>query len=419
MPKRFVSSLSRFAIFDMRLTEYAGLGCNTSGNSDPSNIRLKTRVISINAEFSLINDKRLLHLLLSSSELTTPHLKSIVNIFRSTSNNMKAITLSNPGKPSTYIYKDVPKPEPLQGHVIIEIKAFGINHAELYMRHGDWPETAEISGIECVGIVDSCPDGTFKVGAKVAAVMGGMGRSIPGSYGEYTRVPISNITSIESDLSWEELAAIPESYSTAWTCLFQNLELQKGQTLLVRGGTSALGQAAINLAVNAGANVIATTRSAERAEMLLKMGVQRIELESVRLSTLLAEGTIVDSVLNLVGNSVMLDSLAIVRRGGRVCLAGFLGGLEPMVDFNPLLQMPSGVHFSFFGSFVYGTPAFPLSDVPLQKIANDLAACRYVAKPSRVFAFEDIEEAHKVMEESRAGGKMVVKLGSTGGDYRF
>ena len=115
----------------------------------------------------------------------------------------------------------------------------------------------------------------------------------------------------------------------------------------------------------------------------------------------------------------MLDSLAIVRRGGRVCLAGFLGGLEPMVDFNPLLQMPSGVHFSFFGSFVYGTPAFPLSDVPLQKIANDLAACRYVAKPSRVFAFEDIEEAHKVMEESRAGGKMVVKLGSTGGDYRF
>ena len=90
-----------------------------------------------------------------------------------------------------------------------------------------------------------------------------------------------------------------------------------------------------------------------------------------------------------------------------------------MVDFNPLLQMPSGVHFSFFGSFVYGTPAFPLSDVPLQKIANDLAACRYVAKPSRVFAFEDIEEAHKVMEESRAGGKMVVKLGSTGGDYRF
>lgn len=287
------------------------------------------------------------------------------------------------------------------------------------MRHGDWPETAEISGIECVGIVDSCPDGTFKTGARVAAVMGGMGRSIPGSYAEYTRVPTGNVTSIESDLSWEELAALPESYSTAWTCLFQNLELQKGQTLLVRGGTSALGQAAINLAVNAGATVIATTRKAERSEMLLKMGVQRVELESAKLAKLLSEGTIVDSVLNLVGNGVMLDSLAIVRRGGRVCLAGFLGGLEPMADFNPLLQMPSGVHFSFFGSFVYGTPAFPLSDVPLQNIANDVAAGRYVAKPSRVFAFENIEEAHKLMEENRAGGKMVVKIGDTRGDYRF
>ncbi|KAH7369532.1 alcohol dehydrogenase [Rhexocercosporidium sp. MPI-PUGE-AT-0058] len=324
---------------------------------------------------------------------------------------MKAIALSSPGKPSTYIYKDMPIPSPLADHVVIKIKAFGLNHAEIYMRHGDWPETDEVSGIECVGIVHSSPNDTFAPGTKVAAVMGGMGRSIPGSYAEYTRVPIGNVTSIESSLSWEELAAIPESYATAWSCLFQNLELERGQTLLIRGGTSALGQAAINLAVNAGAKVIATTRNAERAKMLLEMGVQRVELESANLEKLLAKDTIVDSVLNLVGNSVMLDSLAIVRRGGRVCLAGFLGGLEPMADFNPLLQMPSGVHFSFFGSFVYGTPGFPFSDVPLQRIANDVAAGRFDAKPAQVFDFGDIEEAHKVMEENRAGGKLVVKVG--------
>lgn len=73
--------------------------------------------------------------------------------------------------------------------------------------------------------------------------------------------------------------------------------------------------------------------------------------------------------------------------------------------------MPTGVHFSFFGSFVYGTPRFPLSYVPLQRIANDVSAGRYIAKPSRVFDFEEIEEAHKMMEENRAGGKMVVKVG--------
>jgi NADPH2:quinone reductase len=115
--------------------------------------------------------------------------------------------------------------------------------------------------------------------------------------------------------------------------------------------------------------------------------------------------------LELVGNSVLLDSLATLKRGGHLCLAGFLGGLAPIPDFNPLLQMPSGVHFSFFGSFVFGEPGFPLSDVPLQKIANEVAEGRYKARPVRVFRFEEIAEAHKVMDESHAGGKMVVVVG--------
>jgi NADPH2:quinone reductase len=137
---------------------------------------------------------------------------------------MKSIVLSNTGKRSTYIFKDFPIPEPLPGHVVIEIKAFGINHAEMHMRMGEWAETAEVSGIECVGIVPSCPGREFAVGTKVAALMGGMGRSIPGSYAEYTRVPATNVTLIESNLSWEELGALTESYATAWTCVFQNLE---------------------------------------------------------------------------------------------------------------------------------------------------------------------------------------------------
>lgn len=113
-------------------------------------------------------------------------------------------------------------------------------------------------------------------------------------------------------------------------------------------------------------------------------------------------------MLDLVGNSTMLDSLAMLRRGGRACLAGWLGGLAPITDFNPLLQMASGVYLTFFGSFVFGTPGFPLSDVPLQKIAADVAAGRLKAKPSRVFTFDQIHEAHRVMEANEAGGKMVV-----------
>jgi NADPH:quinone reductase-like Zn-dependent oxidoreductase len=325
---------------------------------------------------------------------------------------MKAIVLSNPGKPSTYLVKDFPIPEPQSGHVVIKIKAFGINHAEMHMREGEWAETAEVSGIECVGLVHSCAGGEFAVGTKVVALMGGLGRTINGSYAEYTRVSVDNVAAIESDLSWEDLAALPESYATAWTTLFRNLELSKGQILLVRGATSFFGQAAVNLAVNAGAKVIATTRDLKKTDKLLSRGAQRVELEGPNLSDRLPEKKTIDAVLDLVGNSVLLDSLAIVRRDGRVCLAGFLGSLNPVPGFNPLLQMPSGVNFSFFGSFHFGTPGFPLSDVPLQEIATDVANGRYNAKPARIFRFEEITEAHKVMEENKAGGKLVVTVGN-------
>ncbi len=142
--------------------------------------------------------------------------------------------------------------------------------------------------------------------------------------------------------------------------------------------------------------------------MLKGLGAAGVELEGPDLSTRIAGVKTFDAVLDLVGNSTLLDSLAIVRRGGRVCLAGWLGGLDPIADFNPLLQMPSGVYLTFFASFVFGTPGFPLADVPLQAIAEEAAAGRLDVKPSRVFPFEEIHEAHRVMEANEAEGKMVV-----------
>ena len=321
---------------------------------------------------------------------------------------MRAIILEKFGGLDSLVYKDIPEPEPKAGHVVIEIKAFGINHAEIHMRRGEWAEAAPVSGIECVGIVKSCPGSEFPIGAKVAALMGGLGRTINGSYAQYTRAPVSNVALIDADLSWAELAAIPETYATAWTCLFRNLEIKKGQLLVIRGATSSFGQAALKMAVNAGARVIATTRSRDRFAMLEKLGAARCEIERPDLSKHIVEAREIDAVLDLVGNSVVLDSLAMLRRGGRSCLAGWLGGLDPIPDFNPLLQMASGVYLTFFGSFVFGEPGFPLSDVPLQEIAQQVAAGRLKAKPARVFGFEEIHEAHRVMEAGEAGGKMVV-----------
>jgi NADPH:quinone reductase-like Zn-dependent oxidoreductase len=329
---------------------------------------------------------------------------------REESTMMRAVVLEQFGGLDSLVIKNIPEPEPKAGYVVIEIKAFGINHAEMHMRRGEWAEAAQVIGIECVGLVRSCPGGEFPIGAKVAALMGGLGRTINGSYAEYTRAPVGNVALIDSDLSWAELAAIPESYATAWTCLFRNLDIQPGQTVVIRGATSSFGQAALNMAVNAGANVIATTRTRDRFTLLENLGAKRVEIESRDLGARIAERKSIDAVLDLVGNSTILDSLSMLRRGGRACLAGWLGGLDPIANFNPLLQMASGVYLTFFGSFVFGTPGFPLSDVPLQKIADDVKQGRLKAKPSRVFKFEDIREAHRVMEANEANGKMVVTL---------
>jgi NADPH2:quinone reductase len=321
---------------------------------------------------------------------------------------MRAIILDGFGGLDKLVYTDIPKPLPRDGEVVIQVKAFGINHAEMHMRRGEWAEAAEVSGIECVGIVDSCPGGEFPVGAKVAALMGGLGRTINGSYAEYTRVRAANVALIESDLPWPDLAALPETYATAWTCLFRNLDLQAGQTLVIRGTTSSFGQAALKMAVAAGAHVIGTARSRERFRMLEGLGASRVELERPDLAAHITEAKRIDAVLDLVGNSTILDSLDMLRRGGTACQAGWLGGLAPITELNPLLRMPSGVNWSFFGSFVFGNPGFPLSDVPLADIARQVADGKLDAKPSRVFSFDQIREAHQVMEAGEAGGKMVV-----------
>ena len=118
-----------------------------------------------------------------------------------------------------------------------------------------------------------------------------------------------------------------------------------------------------------------------------------------------------DCVFDLVGNSVLRDSLQIVRTRGRVCQLGFLGGLEPATDFDPIADLPTGVQLSFYGSaFVLGTPDFPLADIPLQQMITKAEAGRYKAKPVRVFGFDQIVEAHRAMEEGLAAGKMVVAV---------
>jgi NADPH2:quinone reductase len=325
---------------------------------------------------------------------------------------MRAIVRKSFGGPEVLEIQERPRPGPLPAHVVIKIEAFGLNHAEIYFREGAWGDVAEISGIECVGTVAADVDGRFAKGEKVLAVVGGMGRSIAGSYAEFTRVPASNAIAIRSNLPWEELAAIPESYITAWTCLFVNLALAKGQTVLIRGATSALGNAAINLAVQAGAHVIGTTRRLDRGPPLRAIGTHEVAVEAPDLSKTIrgSHPHGIDAVLDLVGNTTILDSLAMLKRGGRACLAGFLGGGGPL-SLEPVFQIPSGRQLSVFASaLVTGNDEYPLSEVPLQDILDRVAEGTFKTKPAKVFAMEDIRDAHRLMASGEANGKLVVRM---------
>ncbi len=325
---------------------------------------------------------------------------------------MKAIVIKAYGGPEQLSIEEIPDPQPQAGEVLIRVRAFGINRAETYMRCGVWGDVARVSGIECVGEIVEDTTGQSTPGQMVAAIMGGMGRTINGSYAEYVTLPAGNVFPLQTGLDWAELAAIPESYATAWSCLHDNLSLQEGDVVLVRGGTSALGQAAINIASHVrNVTVLATTRNPDHLPLLESLGCDTGLIDQPELSqevrSLYPDG--VNSVMDIVGNTTLKDSLKMVKKGGSVCNAGFLGGGDPL-SFNPLTDMPSSVNLNFFASFMLGSKDFPLTDIPMQTIVDRVAQGIYHARPAHIFPFETVGKAHEMMESNGAPGKIVVRL---------
>src|SRR6266496_2772169 len=146
---------------------------------------------------------------------------------------MRAIVTSTHGGPDVLTITELPDPQPADGEVLIDIEAFGLNHAELYFRDGRWGDLqdAPVTGIECAGTVALDRSGRLAPGTKVVAIMGGMGRTRNGTYAEKVTVPATNVVAVDTGLSWSDLVALPETYATAWTALHHNLAVAPGQTI--------------------------------------------------------------------------------------------------------------------------------------------------------------------------------------------
>lgn len=171
-----------------------------------------------------------------------------------------------------------------------------------------------ILGIECVGQVDAAPGTDLALGQTAAALIGGMGRAYDGGYAEYTLVPAQRVIPLNSTLPWETLAAIPETYLTAWGSLADALEVRAGQSLLVRGGTSSVGMAAISLAKDMGLHVLATTHNPAKADTLRADGADDVLLATGEIAAEVRRRIPggVETLLDLVGTVTLRDSLRAV-----------------------------------------------------------------------------------------------------------
>src|SRR5919201_4001431 len=238
---------------------------------------------------------------------------------------MRAVVLNAaPAPPEALVVRERPVPRPEPGWVLIEIKAFGVNRSELKTRLGlAGPDVTfpRVLGIEATGVVAACPGGELAIGQQVAAMMGGMGRSFDGGYAEFTCVPVGQTIPFQSELPWTTLGAVPETLQTAYGALTLGLDIQRGQTLLIRGGTSSVGLTAAILAKRRGVTVLATTRSEAKAGAPREAGAGHVVVDdgaiAARVRELVPGG--VDATLELVGAPTLRDSLEATRVHGVVC----------------------------------------------------------------------------------------------------
>lgn len=320
---------------------------------------------------------------------------------------MKAVIVREAGKPEVLKVEEIPIPEPKDGWVLIKIKAFGLNRSEMFTRQGHSPNVKfpRVLGIECVGVIEDENGTEFKKGQKVAAIMGGMGREFDGGYAEYTAVPKQIVFPVETDLDWAIFGAIPEMFQTAYGSLTAGLEIQKGQTLLIRGGTSSIGMASATIAKNMGLKIVSTTRNEDKIEVLKTHGIDEVIIDdgsiSKKVRELFPNG--VDRVLELVGAKTLLDSLRCAAPGGIVCMTGILGNSWTLQEFTPMNDIPHTVRLT-----VYTGESKDLSAEKLQEFVNSVANGENQVKIDRTFKLEEIVEAHRYMESNSASGKLIV-----------
>ncbi len=322
---------------------------------------------------------------------------------------MKVIEITEPGGPEVLKLAERPVPNPTGNEVLIRIHAAGVNRPEVLQRKGLYPPppgASDIPGLECAGEVAAVGADVkdWRAGDKVCALLTG------GGYGEYAVADAGSCLPVPENISLEEAAALPETVFTVWANVFDDAQLKSGETLLVHGGTSGIGVAAIGLAKAFGAKVIATAGAREKCDACLKLGADAAyHYEDDKWDDEIAKAGGADVVLDMAGGDFVARNLSCLNFGGRHVSIAMLRGAEATINIFTIMRNRLRLSGSTMKSRPFPEKARLARDIRA-KVWPHLEAGRFRPVLDQAYPLAEAAKAHERMESSGHIGKIVLKI---------
>ena len=326
---------------------------------------------------------------------------------------MTAIEISRPGDPDVLVPVERPQPVPAAGEVLIKVAAAGVNRPDIFQRLGRYPPppgASDIPGLEVAGIVDSVGDDVidYRAGDAVCALVAG------GGYAEYCTAPAPQCLSVPRGLDLTAAAAIPETFFTVWTNVFERGRLKADESLLVHGGSSGIGTTAIQLARARGSRVFATAGSAEKCAACEKLGAERCinykDDDFVAVVRERTRGRGVDVVLDMVGGEYFARNLDALAVEGRLVEIATLRGVKAELNIQAIMQR----RLTITGSTLRARPIADKGAIAAalrQHVWPLLESGAVKPVVHATFPLRDAAAAHRLMESSAHIGKIVLTIG--------
>jgi NADPH:quinone reductase len=323
---------------------------------------------------------------------------------------MRAIEIRTFGGPEVLTPVERPMPVPSAGEVLIEVAAAGVNRPDVSQRQGKYPPppgASDIPGLEIAGtIVQTAGEvGEWRAGDRVCALVSG------GGYAEYCAAPAPQCLPVPRGFSDVEAAAIPETFFTVWTNVFERGRLTEGESFLVQGGSSGIGTTAIQLAHARGARVFATAGSAEKCAACERLGAERAinyhEEDFVAVVREATSGRGVDVILDMVGGEYVPRHIELLAANGRLVQIATLGGAKAQIFLPAIMQR----RLTITGSTLRARSVAEKGAIAAALHASVwplLDAGRVRPVVFRTFALNDAAEAHQLMESGAHIGKIVL-----------